>query len=453
MGNDNPAYFGTLSFDVETGLRLIIKIPKNRSQIEAFRDYVTRKEIPRLIYGTDENNNPISLFGCLCSKAPYSRAFDDYEITCVAALTNSKAETWNDRKFFAAAVRYNLLHIWLHKPSFKSAQTVQGESAIAFSNPADIQFDLFPDVRLRIERTLRSSSSIAHFHSDFDHRVWFHFSRPCTIEEAYNDFIGVFLRFFAVLTGERIFAKEVLLFEGDPFTKPDSFEPKELLQAVPGIQTARTDIHGMITQYANLASRFETITKRWFELHAKFEPIVDLLLLVHSECPLTETSRFLFMAQALEVYHARSGKFSSLEMDKEHHKLRSNAILEKVPAEHQKWLKEKLAYLNQKTLSQRIEEVLSLYPSETKSLTNSFPDFAKRVRYTRNYLTHYPEDLRKAGKIAEGKDLIKMAATLQALLHICLLRELGIDGEPIREIVSRSTSLDVISVSEESLAS
>ena len=55
------------------------------------------------------------------------------------------------------------------------------------------------------------------------------------------------------------------------------------------------------------------------------------------------TAEFLFLAQALEVYHVRSGHFSSHLLPPKEHKKKVDEILKTVPAEHVDWVRRKLA--------------------------------------------------------------------------------------------------------------
>ncbi|MGP8199038.1 MAG: HEPN domain-containing protein [Limisphaerales bacterium] len=117
------------------------------------------------------------------------------------------------------------------------------------------------------------------------------------------------------------------------------------------------------------------------------------------------------------------------------------AILEAAPAEHRAWLKEKLHFANQKTLAERINDILNLHSSEATQLASKIKDFAVKVRHTRNYYTHYMQETWESGKVAKGLELRRIAYALYFLLQICLLKELRIEGEPIKRILERSSSM------------
>jgi hypothetical protein len=92
-----------------------------------------------------------------------------------------------------------------------------------------------------------------------------------------------------------------------------------------------------------------------------------------------------------------------------------------------------MAFSNQPKLAQRIDEVLARHSDTAPRLTQGIKDFAAKVRYTRNYLTHYGESTER--KAAKGDELHRIAAALKGLLKICLLSELGLKGAPVARVL------------------
>ena len=109
------------------------------------------------------------------------------------------------------------------------------------------------------------------------------------------------------------------------------------------------------------------------------------------------------LAQALEVYHAHSPLFDTFETSKETHEKRLKGILENVKSgKDRNWLEYKLKFSNQKALSHRIDEVLSLYSTESAQLMAGIESFSEKVRDSRNYYTHYSDGIRARGNVAGG---------------------------------------------------
>jgi hypothetical protein len=309
-----------------------------------------------------------------------------------------------------------------------------------------MEFELSSDVRLRIAGTCLRASSRDEFSLSWEHSIWFLFKTPLPPKPILEEYAFAFLRLLCLLSGERVFIEELRFWDADPFGPGHHHKPLgsfELLMRSEGIAEAERDLHAahMIAGFDEIAADFSGILKRWFECHDKLRPVLDLFFSVVSNWVLTDESRFLFLAQALEVYHARSTHFSSTEGPESEHERRMKAILETAPEKERRWLERKLAFSNQKDLSRRIDEFLKAHKDEATRLTAKIDDFATKVRVSRNYYTHYSEKHLESGKVATGLELRRIVYALSALLEICLLKELGIRGKPVERILERNASI------------
>ncbi len=437
FGDDKPAHFGVLTFDPETGLTLSVKIPRS-STIEdiIFSSVKEWPKLPTVIHGTDQNNGPVTLFGCPFPRTGRSQGLERYDIRSMAALLGRNVPSWHDARFLSAAAEYSLFHEWMGRDPVKQVTSTGGEPAITFETPPKFLFELTPGVRVQIESTLASTIDVGRLEYLFGHRVWFHFDEPRSIGEIRDSYIHVFLRLLCLLTGSRVFTDSFQLTNGSPFESGDSPTiESELLQNCGGISEAKRDKHLMTVFYTEIAGQFEDVVRRWFDCDQRFAPVLDLYLNVKAN-PMASQTRFLLLAQALEAYHSHSPKFTATELPKGEHKQRLEAVIKTAPVELQGWLKDRLASSNQKTLAMRIDDLLKSNAPEVAKLASSIPDFAEKVRHTRNYYTHYSEELLRSGKVAQGTELIRLSCILQELLEICLLKEIGIQGKPIERILN-----------------
>jgi hypothetical protein len=447
-GDDKQPDFGTLSYDPEEGLRLAVKVRQSRTtakaMIEAMRKFNKPVEVPSVVHGVDERLKPITLFGCSCIKSAASSGLDSYRIDSLAAILNFRGCSWEKANFSAACVRYTLLSQWINRRTAPEAGPEGSLLCLKVGVNDLVETELSPGIRLKIEETMRPQSSVTDFRIEISHRVWFLFSAPTPAKMLRNDYAFVLLRLLCLLTGRRTFIEEISLYDYDPFTPSDGeqLQASEYLGRNEGVAEARRDVSAsqMIAPFEEISSDAGSIFKRWFECHERLRPVVDLYFAIVSNRALIIESRFLFLAQALEVYHARSERFSSTDVPTDVHKTRVKAILQSAPTELQPWLKEKLSYSNQKTLAQRLGEILSLHGNEANRLTAGIADFAAKVRNGRNYYTHYDQKLRQKGKVPEGRELVRITFALKALLEVCLLKELSIKGKPVERILERESS-------------
>jgi hypothetical protein len=448
-GKDKPPHFGILSFDPEKGFELSVKIPQSRTSDEAFLSMIDsgKEEVSSVIQGTNENAQPVSLFGCSIRQWSKGAGLDNYRIHGQAAILNYHGHSWDDAIFPSVGVKYTLLTRWMSRKLLKQAKAENSSFSLEFEPGEVLEFELSPEVQIKIQGTSFPSYSLDEITVRLAHTLYFVSTKPFPVQKIYDDYVLVFLRLLSLLTGERIFAEEITLFDRDPF-KPSNGEHLqrfELLITNHGINEAKNDVHPghMIANYAEIAADFKSVLKRWFECHEQLKPVLDLYFAVLSNWVLTDQSRFLLLAQALEVYHARSKKFTSTEKPEAEHEQRLKAILEKVPTEkYRKWLEYRLKFSNEKALSRRIDEILKSHSTESAQLTAKINDFADKVRDSRNYYTHYSEKTLQEGKVAKGLELRRIVYALHALLQICLLKELAIEGKPIERILEGNNSIE-----------
>ncbi|KRG11823.1 hypothetical protein ACA29_13705 [Lederbergia galactosidilytica] len=187
---------------------------------------------------------------------------------------------------------------------------------------------------------------------------------------------------------------------------------------------------------------FNLCMNNWFSKSKKLEPVIDLYLTINYHRTSLER-HFLNLVQALEAYH-RLTKINHV-LPKKEHTARIQSIVSSLPEEHQKWVKDSLAFSNEPRLHDRMEELL------TPAVKTKSPDFEAKyyhlfrlpnkekidiirdIKNTRNYNTHFDEKLLR--KSLKGEELFQLVLLLKAMIEFYLLTELEID----EEIVLNST--------------
>ena len=452
-GDDKAPHFGVLTFDPGKGLNLSVKIPRSSTLEDIlFSSAKQQPTLPTVIHGIDQNDRPVTLFGCPFPRTGMSQGLERYDIQSMAALLGLHSLSWHDAKFVSGGAEFSLFHDWMGRDQVKHVTSTDGKPAIAFEAPPKILFQLTLGVRVEIESTFEGTIDVDRLEYRFGHRIWFHFDEPHSIREIRDSYVGVFRRLLCLLTGSHVFMDSFQLTNGDRSESGERPTTEcELLQDCIGIsdtRRAKRDKHLMAVFYPEIAGQFEDVVRRWFECDQCFAPVLDLYLNVKAN-PMASQTRFLLLAQALEAFHSRSSEFTATELPKERHKERLEAVIKTVPTELQGWVKDRLASSNQKTLAMRIDDLLKSNAREIAKLAAAIPDFAERVRHTRNYYTHYSDELLRSGKVAQGTDLIRLSYILQDLLEICLLKEIGIQGNPIERILSFAATRQYYTLDED----
>jgi hypothetical protein len=215
----------------------------------------------------------------------------------------------------------------------------------------------------------------------------------------------------------------------------------------------------VLFSFRDVKDQFSKLLSLWEQNSKELEPIIDLYLRLTYIPKRHINDFFLSLAQAIEAFHslAHSGRY----LDKKVHKKVVREALEKavdsipdsIPqnngkenldlSNYKKILKkEKFSHLNDFSLRERLEEIIHEYQS---CLPDSFfasleeqSNFLKKVRKTRNYLTHLSSKDDKY--VVFGQDLLDLSRKLKVLLEVCLLKKLGLKDMDIKTIIAAKNS-------------
>ena len=139
-------------------------------------------------------------------------------------------------------------------------------------------------------------------------------------------------------------------------------------------------------------------------------------------------SRFLLVAQAIEVFHRL--QFGGNREPKEQWKARKARIFDAVTSHEVArgdlgWITSALEWSNELTLNDRVEELLGRVSATSTQFLRQ--DFLRTFKATRNYYTHFdPRQLRHA---AQGQNLYWLTEECFALMQALLLDLLGISPD------------------------
>ncbi|HEV7925246.1 MAG TPA: HEPN domain-containing protein [Verrucomicrobiae bacterium] len=435
-GDDDQPQFGTLTFDSEDGLELTVKAPRDCLRHATLDSDLDLDYRPQVIHGVDVHQNPITLFGSTSTTLSEQGNRETWKISGVAAaLLNDRVPSLREAPFRAARFGYTLLDSWMDHRLDVNSKVEDGRLTLTCALQERFDYEISPQVRLKIDGRILRQESASAWRLEWKYDLWFIFAKDCDAETIVNSYGAAMLRLLSFLTDETVYYTGIALYKTDPFHPRTVSREYELLLPTPGISRAIIlgRPRGMIAAFPEICSEVELVLKRWFACQEKMAPVLDLYSSVEMNRELTVETCFLFLAQALEVYHARSGHFKNKALPDDEYRTRKETILKGCPAAYVSWLREIMAFSNQPKLAQRIDEVLARHSDTAPRLTQGIKDFAAKVRYTRNYLTHYGESTER--KAAKGDELHRIAAALKGLLKICLLSELGLKGAPVARVL------------------
>lgn len=190
--------------------------------------------------------------------------------------------------------------------------------------------------------------------------------------------------------------------------------------------------HDMLFCFDDIENTFELKIQNWLENYQTIEPTMNLYFSVKQGNHSYLESEFLFLIQALETYHRRVS--NEKYMDDEKYKSLLNKMIKCCSQEHKNWIEGKLKFGNEISLRTRIKKIIEPFKDligtskERKCLIGKIVD-------TRNYLTHYNEDLSQNAMV--GFELRKLNQNLEGLLELSLLKELKFTDIEIDKIFKK----------------
>lgn len=429
-GPDKDAHYGVLNFDPSSGLELVVKIPQDIGLAEALGALAKPPTVPSTILGRTKDSFPVSLYGCGLTNFNSSGGLKSYTVSSMIGLVGREVDKWENIAYDHINAEFSLFHNWMGL-SLVSVENGK-EIKVKVADRETIEAEINQSAKLVIWPTLSFNQDSSKVVLAEGHRVEFRFSEALPVKETLHKYVESFRRFLTLLINRRIFIDNVY------------FHPKDgaflhqvaLYRSNPGVEEAdrKTLFPGMLVSYRDISGDFSGVIKRWFELAESLADVLNLYFATIFVPGLYINQKFLFLAQALEVYHRTSPNFENQVQSKPEFRARKKNIIEKVP-EEKEWLTEKLAHANEKTLAQRLNELMNLHKNEVAQFIDDVKEFSDSIRHTRNHYTHYGTGEKGMEKVAQGIQLIDLTAKMQTLLELCIFSDLGISGAPIDRMI------------------
>jgi hypothetical protein len=180
---------------------------------------------------------------------------------------------------------------------------------------------------------------------------------------------------------------------------------------------------------------FEAGLPRWFEVHRKHSSVMDLVFGVDYAPFVYDEQRFLALVQAAEILHRTS--FGGSRLPPDEHRRRVEAVVGALNSpDLAGWARPILQEANFLRLAERLDDLLARLGQLGHRISGGDEDlFVKRVKDTRNYLTHRD---RKKDTVLEGSDRYWHGQAVLWILRTLLLQELGLSVAQIAGILGEN---------------
>jgi hypothetical protein len=447
-GPQGAEYFGTLTSSPKT-LELVINVPQNLTLGETMRQAIGDWDaVPKVIVGRTAQNEPITLFGCSTFQHSISAGLRTLRIDAIAGIEGLELSAWNQTAIRTVNIDIDPLCIWLGGQAVAWIKDGE-EKSCTLPDATDLSFKVSDDVEFGIWCSTGISSGQEKVSFRQGSSAWLQFDQPRSLQQVCDNWLPWVDRLFSLLIGSAVRHGVVTCHEQKYFGKNSKPLGKkgQLIRMGGKAATRASEISwpAMITRYSELSAELGEIVGKWADVADRYEPLVDILGMTIFNRSLHAEAQFLFLLQALEVYHARCPEFDSMLVPPVTHKARVKRATASIPEDLKEWAERTLKAANNKHLDERLSEIFNRHRSETDKILGADPALAEKIRYTRNHLTHHTGD-DSSSKLLKGTEIMQITWNLRTFIWVCLLKEIGVSGVPIDRLIrkyeARFVSLD-----------
>ncbi|MCG9095656.1 ApeA N-terminal domain 1-containing protein [Laribacter hongkongensis] len=202
-------------------------------------------------------------------------------------------------------------------------------------------------------------------------------------------------------------------------------------QSIPFSEKApKKSWHDMLFNFGAIKTNAQQVFNNWLSAYEYLSPALGLYFSTKTGAQKYLDGKFLALAQGLETYHRRTS--SETLMGKESYEALVSEILKGCPEEHLDWLKGRLMNGNEINLGKRIKKIIEPFKDHFGT-SKERSKLLRKIVDTRNYLTHYSENLH--AESAKGRDLWVLCMKIEVIFNLHFLKVIGFTDEEINKVV------------------
>lgn len=188
--------------------------------------------------------------------------------------------------------------------------------------------------------------------------------------------------------------------------------------------------HQMLFSYRVIKPNAQDVFNNWVNAYEILSPALSLYFSTKVGAQKYLDGKFLALAQGLETYHRRTS--DEKLMDSYEFNSLVSTIIEKCPDNYLSWLQGRLMHGNEINLGKRIKLIIEPFKNHLGS-SKERSKLLRKIVDTRNYLTHYSEDLKD--NAAEGKELWYLCQKMEVIFQLHFLKVIGFSKEEISSVI------------------
>lgn len=447
---DNPTnqIAGTLRFSPDDGA--ILDLQGNFKDINDINNISAAK----IILGNSFDGENISLHGChsgfrrtrLLLPSTASWLFDVGMVFIGAHLPKKE-----DAKFKNICIHYSHLDEWVGISGFDRSLPVvaNNETVIKYKLPEPILANI-DDYKISICFAF-TPPSFSYLQKEATIKQKVYIKIESSEERSLNEYWKIIYHISNFLSLGVMGSVYPLFVEGTTETTKvikknniTHYPPVEIYYKEPDMPKVFRNImpDQMHFTFGDIRDRFESFLQNWFKKIDLLEPVYDLYFGTLHNSLVYLNKWFLDLVYAIESYHSR--KYGGMYLSNEEFKPTYDTLIRSIPGGIGGGLRDKLKnylkYGNRFSLRKRLEDIYDKHQIILNSLIHDKDKSIEDIVNTRNYLTHFDEELKDKAKT--GNMLFFRIKDLKIMIEVCLLIEVGFTQEEILRLFGRCRKRD-----------
>jgi hypothetical protein len=436
-GNPDNRVAGSLSFTDEDGITL--QLIGSFGEIDSFQ---STKAHP-LVLGLSTGGKKITLTDCVATSKKISMPgffIEGYRASF--CFVGGHFQEANELRFRRLVVRYSHLPDWVRMSGF---------SGNLEEHKVEIVYELPQEVKAETSKGTISLSFSGQTTGDgiermnIEQSVWLEVEivEELELQTLFRQYISALQNFLTLATTKPNSIIELQVFSPLVYIERQNDERIETPIQVLFRQKYSKDLphkllipDDMLFALEDVFDDFEVVMENWLNIAQELDSVCNRFFGVQYTPRMYMQNEFLNIVQAVESYHRR--RMKNEVQPRTEYKRRIETILSRVDTQDSDWLKEVLAHSNEPRLEERLNELLEKVHAVVSPIIDDTAIFAKKVKDTRNYLTHFDKRLER--KAARGAELYWLTRKLSYVLQACLLLEIGLSLDKCANLVHRNQS-------------
>ena len=320
-------------------------------------------------------------------------------------------------------------------------------TTISYKLPETISFDLTEDMQLEVVFTARHPASLSPRDVGITEKTFFRLVSKTP--QDFRTFVSVAQKItnllcFAInetvsLDSMSAGSEELCHNIADNMTVPAEINIYDLSESYSKEQP-RIRQDRMLFKFGDIRGNTEGMVNKWLENYERYKDTFTLYFSAQSIPLRILKTKFLSLAQGLEVYHRKTYGEEENEdtIDEVKRQELIACLLEHCPEEKQDWLRNRLEYPDEVSLIKRIKGFIQPF-KEFIGNSRERNKLAYKISVTRNYLTHYNRNLES--EAAKGNDLYVLCLKMELLFELHFLKLTGFTPEKIKSIADNCPKL------------